>query len=84
MAGAVLDGAARLGREGAAVAARKAVVVPVPAHDALLVTGVRGGGAGRRRERDARNGGPLGEGPRLLQGDAIDERQRAGWTVGGF
>jgi hypothetical protein len=82
LAGAVLDGAAGLRREGAAVAARKAVVVPVPAHDALLVTGVRSGGAGRRRERDARKLGPLGQGPRLLQGDAIDERQGAGGTVG--
>ena len=50
-------------------------MIPVPAHDALLVTGVRSGGAGRRGKRNARKGGPLGQGPRLLQGDAIDERQ---------
>lgn len=59
-------------------------MIPVPAHDALLVTGVRSGGAGRRGKRNARKGGPLGQGPRLLQGDAIDERQGAGRTVGGI
>ena len=33
LAGAVLDRAAGLRREGAAIAARSAIVIPVPAHD---------------------------------------------------
>ncbi len=73
LAGAILDRPARLRREGAAIAARKAVVVPVPAHDAFLVTGIRSGRGGRGGERNAGKGGPLGQGPRLLQGNAVNE-----------
>lgn len=73
LAGAILDRPARLRREGAAIAARMAVVVPVPAHDALLMTGMRSRCGGRGRERNARKGGPLGQGPGLLQGDAVNE-----------
>ncbi len=56
----------------------------MPADDALLVTGERSRGAGRRGKRCAREGGPLGEGAGLLQGDAVGEREGAGRAVGRF
>ena len=54
----------------------------MPADDALLVTGEWSWGAGGWGKRCAREGGPLGEGAGLLQGDAVGERERAGRAVG--